>query len=532
MILRCCLARSWALFPLLLATALASTNTVEFFGLTHAPLGAAAFSSNGGFQLVNIGTNGDDGVRSELGATDSGVFISPYTSYVEMGYRMHADVYGSFNGQSNTLLATIYGYRADYGEFYAGADYSPLGATNLTFQLWNGYALVVETTLTNGEVFMYGEYASPPRVNPWWRQGNGAYGEWIEFAYPLPVTLPGRPDWAERAYGNRIFIRPNGATGVVDYVSRTDVFGSGGLNNFSYGQMQLGVFGHAHTAFSQTKFRSSLGALRIEQTAPAPGVEEGVVIQLEPSERAVVNLEPLELALPDTNGVRHSLAFIAIGTKVNYPSQLGVFTLINTNGVLEFSTSLGEGEDTEEVTVEVFSDDTPAGSSTFVRGSLPARIEGAPRIVSFDATADTFTTSAGIGVTFDREMTMTFSNGSVLAGNRIQVRAGQLLRFADVNAMAVTAMEIPSFTITDEPTDAITLPRLEISRSGTNVVLRWPDPAQAYRLEMKTPVDGWASSSRVDPLYTNGIATVRLAPPADTVFFRLQRSFYPYNYND
>jgi len=507
----------------LAATIAAAADSIERFGLRHTTIGQAVFeNSDYALQVIGLSTNGTDGLSSELGAPDSGVFIYPNTRQVDWGYSMTARVFGSVNGESNRPIGTVYGYRADYAQFYAGADYSPIGATNLTFQLWRGFALVAETTITNGEVFMYGEYAQPPRVNPWWQRDNGGYGTSIEFTYPIPVILPsGSGD----INGDRIFIRPNGATGTVDHISRTDVFGGGGVENFSYTQVRLGMFGHPHISLNDAKFDARPGALTLDQIVPGEEEGGGVAVELQPSTRAVVNLLPLEIAVPNTNDTRHRLELSATGSRDSYSTYIGSLFLANSNGVLEFTPYI---YDEEIATVDVFSNNVLMGSSVVQRPSS-LRIDGAPRVTSFEATADTLASPASLGLSFDTNATITLTNGTQLTGNRIVVRTSQWYRFADISSMVIFAHEVPSFTIVSEPAEPFGPPRLEIARSGTNVVLQWVDPAQAYKVELSTELVNSFVDAELQPSYTNGIAIVELTPIYDTAFFRLRRYVNPIN---
>src|SRR6266542_2649957 len=218
---------------------LSHAATVERFGLTHFYLCQANVSSNNGsiVQVTRITSTGQDGVATELGAADSGAFFFPFTAFLNGGYSMRGEVYGSVNGRPNSLIGIMTGYYVGYSSSYASADFSAIGATSLTFELWKGSAKVAERTVSSGIVEF--RYAGPPRVNPWWRQANGEYGASIEFTFPPSVILPGCPT-CPAIEATRVFIRPNGTTGVVDFVSQTSAFGAGGLETFDYNQIQLG----------------------------------------------------------------------------------------------------------------------------------------------------------------------------------------------------------------------------------------------------------------------------------------------------
>ena len=90
---------------------------------------------------------------------------------------------------------------------------------------------------------------------------------------------------------------------------------------------------------------------------------------------------------------------------------------------------------------------------------------------------------------------------------------------------------LPSITITNE-TSISSAPQLSITRSNEFVILRWADPAEAYLVQGRSPLndDGWSIFDAGVIDRTNGMATFTVgvggeeAHPA--VFFRLFRYFY------
>src|SRR5688572_6908376 len=323
----------------LMLAALARGDSVDWFGLHHYTLGNAMLASNiynTGFTVENLNHFGDDGVATELGEADSGAFFYPNTSHVSEGYFMRGRAYGSVNGQSNTLIGRVGGYREQYATFFISADYSALGATNLTFQLWNGGVLLRETTAPSGEVRLYTESFSSPRANPWWRLANGDYGASIELRYPAQMSLPD-DDYSEGEYiyADQIFIRPNGATSVVNHVSRTDVFGGGGLDFFNYDALRLGMFYRPHAALGDAKMVATNGTLTMAEIPPGSEEGGGVMAEFGLASMAQINFLPIELAIPNTNDVRHGLEISARGGGQGGSfGFLGAINLWNSNGVL------------------------------------------------------------------------------------------------------------------------------------------------------------------------------------------------------
>src|SRR3954469_8890184 len=111
---------SVGILSLLASALLVSADSIERFGLSHSPLGAASVSSYGsyGLTIVDLEFTGTNGLSTELGAADSGAFIYPTTSSdVSEGYFMRAYAYGSVSGVSNSLISVVHGRRADYATF-------------------------------------------------------------------------------------------------------------------------------------------------------------------------------------------------------------------------------------------------------------------------------------------------------------------------------------------------------------------------------------------------------------------------------
>jgi hypothetical protein len=121
------------------------------------------------------------------------------------------------------------------------------------------------------------------------------------------------------------------------------------------------------------------------------------------------------------------------------------------------------------------------------------------------------------------------SNGVQLVGNKVVVRANQPVGLADVSGVSIAIFDLPSFTIVGESSDPIVLPRLDIVRSGTNVLIRWPDPAHAYYILYTPLADTYFSNLDIPQEHTNGITAVRFSlAESEMGFFRLVRNSYQY----
>src|SRR5687767_7435392 len=97
------------------------------YGITNVAIGQAQVTGDSYYYYVaNLRSNGLDGVSVYLGEPDSGVFLSPSTSYLQDGNYMVARTYGRLHGTNNALLAVVQGGRASRQVYPMALDYSPL----------------------------------------------------------------------------------------------------------------------------------------------------------------------------------------------------------------------------------------------------------------------------------------------------------------------------------------------------------------------------------------------------------------------
>src|SRR6185503_9289370 len=109
-----------------LTTLSSSAAAIERFGLEHFSLGGRSVDTNlpSVLSVVDLDTEGTNGVATILGDADSGPFFFPDTYYVDNGYFMRGYAYGTVNGNTNALIGSLSGVRTDYATFDVAADYS------------------------------------------------------------------------------------------------------------------------------------------------------------------------------------------------------------------------------------------------------------------------------------------------------------------------------------------------------------------------------------------------------------------------
>ena len=516
-----------------LTTLSSSAASIERFGLEHFSLGGASVDTNlsSVLSVADLVTEGTNGVATILGDADSGPFFFPDTSSVDNGYFMRAHAYGTVDGNTNALIGTLSGVRTDYATFDVAADYSSIGATSLTFQAWSGNLLLRETTVSGGHATIYSEYGKPVRANPWWRPPNGEYGASVELHYTASVRLP-TPDGEGGAevYANRLFIRPNGETSTVALVSRTDVFGGGGLPSFVFNNVQLGMFGHGHAALGQIKFAASNHTLRVDHLDPLAEGGSGTLVVFDHVHSADIQFLPLDIAQPNTNAVQERIEIQLSGTRSPYVSFLSSATLENSNSVLRLSTYRRDELGTESATDLALYSNGVLLATQSISNSDTISITGSPRLVATGARADTLAGPAGMSLDFDAPGMFELSQGNV-TGNRVTLSAPNATGVADITGLALLSTLLPSITITNEFSIS-SAPQLSIMRSNEFVILRWADPASAYLVQGRAPLsdDGWSMFDPEAIVRTNGMATFTqgIGGPdlSPVLFFRLFRYFY------
>ena len=224
----------------------------------------------------------------------------------------------------NAVIGTVSGYRAEYATFFVLADYSAIGATSLTFQLWNGGRSSLKARL-HPERCASTESFHSPRANPWWRQTNGESRCVNELRYPVQVSLPScNASSCPYNYGDRIFIRPNGATSVVEFVSRTDVFGGGGLPNFNFDEVRLGMFHRPHAALGDIKLVATNRVLTVAEIPPGSEAGGGVMAEFPAADSGQIQLLPMIWPMPGQmrrawKSARAEPSFIPLATWARSP---------------------------------------------------------------------------------------------------------------------------------------------------------------------------------------------------------------------
>ena len=128
--------------------------SLVFQGLTNTSLGQAALVvSTNKLVIANLGSSGQDGVRVSLnpGGSFAGGWeeLDP-SNTLPVGAFVESQLIGNAAGITNGVLGTTICTKAGTSNFVVTVDYSPLGASTHTVQVYNGSTLVAQVTGQTG----------------------------------------------------------------------------------------------------------------------------------------------------------------------------------------------------------------------------------------------------------------------------------------------------------------------------------------------------------------------------------------------
>jgi hypothetical protein len=496
----------WLLLTTLLPFGLKAADSAVIFGLGHQALNGASIVPREGFsglRVEDLVETGDRGVSVALGDADSGLFFSPQlNSQPEDTNFMSARVFGRVAGHES-LVGTVSCKRDGYGLYPMSVDFTAIGSSNLTVQVYCYGLLVREETNTSGNVTFHTDSVGNlfPRVNPCWRAPDGSLGVLVDFQLSV-VDLP-----QDHAFGNRVFIKAEHPLSSVDYLSRVEIYGGGGLSYFEGSAEWLGLNSLPHMALGSAVFNASRGNLSIEGLGESG--EDGVMVDLGGAASYRMDLQPF--ALPTNSTVRLS----ANGPGDNYfffaRNFLGPVVLHNTNENVEVSAIFG-GDETNLVRIRVLNDGVLSGSLINQGGTFGSISNGTWKIAGCGARPDSPNDPSAIYISFDRWVSFQPAGGGApITGNQLLFswhepgpENGTFLNFQ------LQTTGLPSFAISGEATTPPAPQTISIARSADAVQVSWP-----YRVGLSDPQT--TSDLTVNFDYTN-------LPPYQLIGSRLQMS--------
>ncbi len=527
------------------------------FGLPTAPLGQAFIEQN---SIYNLGSNGADGLVIFSGEADAGVFFYPNTSdVIAGGDYMLAKAYGRVDGVNGYPIAIVRGRKVGepggFGVYPVAVDFTPLGVTNLTFQVYSGRQLVAQGTHAGGEAVVRTDFNGGTiiRVNPWWRMPDGGWGAYFEFSTSTGFEHPALGDDGP-PFGEILFVRAETPAKTVAFVSRVDVTTGGGLPNgddeesgdglssFRIEDLRLGKFGRAHKAMHPATLQATGGVLVVDNIlADGQGSypDKGVAVEVQAASRFDMSLLPVALGANDAGlGVNAIGNVILNGGFVSQGYHLGVAFIINRSGTFTVSGLFSNvGTNIPRARVEVFLDGSPVGISPEFEVVPTVTITGRPRVRGVGALANSIDSPPGFALRLDQPVIFTVTNDAApltFIGDEVRLLAvdpgyffdGQTGYFETLSTVLLVAGNLPAFTITGETQESPALPALNIARTAGNLTLSWPDANRAFALEAAPVLQGGAFETVTAPVtHAGNHAFVTISANTGPVkFFRLRRT--------
>jgi hypothetical protein len=511
----------------------ATNDEVVLYGLTNRSIAGATVVADEETRMLNVGGLSDygyKGVSVRLGEADSGLFFTPFTrASLENDYFMAGHAFGKVGG-IHRRLSTVFCKRKDWAEYPITVDLLPLGSLRKTVFAYVGEQLIAQETYTEGVITVYSSNDSNlgPRANPFWRMPDGSVGVMIELSSTPPVRFPS----GRSGYADRIFVRADNPLFDVEYVSRVDVVGGGGLPEFSALDERLGMFGRPHAALGAAVFTAKSGKLKLSGCNDAG--TDGVLVELSNDAGFSARLQPVSMA--STGSVFH-VGATSSRDRYNYYSPaviLGFLGVENHDGEKRFRIDMSQL--VEEVRVEAFDDGQPTGAlitSSFGFGGLGTN---EVRIVSAGVTGTSGTNTAALHLELEEPARLTLDAGS-LRGNFFRVSlvnpTNDVATFSSFQILACGT----AFTISGETVASPTDPVLTIADAGTNVVMTWPARYANYTSlqSIERLVEGgqWDYTSNYELRPASGSRVAATLPKGfiNTRFFRLD-NYYAYGFRD
>jgi hypothetical protein len=486
-----------------------------------------------------------DGVSMRLGEADSGLFFYPHASvqdnYSENWFLL-GKAYGTINGASNVLISSMRATKPYYETYPVEVDFSQLGATSLTFQAYLGKTLIAENTQVGaiGTVTIYSASYLGPRGNPFWRAADGSIGAVIDFdvtELPYRFGLSGLIDENESGlFADRVYVRANNPTNVINFVSRMDLLGGGGLTDFTGLNARLGMFRRPHQILGPGLFDAAGGKLRIGHRPDSEEPFVGTLIEAKQENLVDASLEPMTLS---TNSALLQLSGSGSTVMTNSGSgsqaivqMFGSVTLARADEHLQLNADFSplynppDGTNIPPadafVLVKVYQDQVLVGTVTNsgrATDLILSRSNGIPAIVACAAALIDSTASPFLSFSLEGPAVLSDGTGQELRGNRFRVSPINPSReTTSLSALSLGTVNVPSFTIIAETTQ----PSLSIIRVQNTIVLSWPNENQPFALEATSDLNLQFQKVQADITLVNGRNTVTLPiDPSGNRFFRL-----------
>jgi hypothetical protein len=306
-----------------------------------------------------------------------------------------------------------------------------------------------------------------------------------------------------------------------------DIYGGGGLPEFSSIDERLGMFGRPHRALGGAVFTARKDKLTVGNCADAG--TDGVMIELNASPAFQAQFQPVSLA---SNGALFHVSATSTGIgSYRYGSKFfGPLGIENHEGEKVLRVDAPDANPWS-VRVEVLDGAVLSGgfittNSGFVGNFGTNDLD----IISTGVTGGIGEQLAALSVEFREPATLT-AGPHVLRGNIVRISPVSLTNdIATFASFQVLACGVPAFAITSEIAAPAPPLALAIERAGTNVVVSWPGFASYYSYleigQSLAPGGVWSYVSSEQLPFIRSRARIRF-PIATSIdlFFRLHNPY-------
>ncbi len=423
------------------------------FGLRHTPLGGATIDTSYGGVYVYPGESGqeeapgDFGVSVALGEADCGIWgrIGTSGSLQQMGAFLEGYAFGQVNGAPEEQLSVLRVESLDvYGPYEVRADFSALGSTTFSYEVYSGDKLVASANNQSGSALIYTTGETGPRANPFWLKPDGSVAAVVEFSSNVGILLPNGGEEGTVS-GDKLIIHAEGVLVLVDFTSRVDLWAGGGESHIEVWEERLGVFERAHKSLGEVQMQALGGALSVTRLdAGQMGEEVGVSVDLKGSRRFSMEYLPVDLV--------NEGATILASAVGNRSGQTGEF--LGWAGVQQQSGTVQALADfsafTDRLQVGVYQNNTLVGSARWGGANVRVTLAGNPRVVSLGAAADRGAMGAGFAIRFEEPVTFVLADHLNAAGDEIRFEAVNASHVESLSAFSVTWSNLIAVTITGE----------------------------------------------------------------------------------
>ena len=305
------------LAPLLMVQA--STADMVYRGLLHAPQGGAVLAAQAdGLSVSNLGSSGQDGVSIALPqASGWEAHWQPLdpADALPVGAYVQSEISGTAGTVSDGLLGSWTLTKAASGTYAVTADFSPLGASTVTLEVYNGTTLVTTLTGQSGALANVNgcvdddHWGHPTPAGP-----DGLPGRWggaLTFLGPRTFSFSG----SASVQGDRLVILPEGAPDVSS-LTRARVLASGiaqiSLDSESHSLQYAGLL---HGSLGQAGLSIVDGKLTVSNIGSSG--QDGVEINL----RGLTSARSHNLYFPlfEDDGTLAFTGFGTVGTLSDQP---------------------------------------------------------------------------------------------------------------------------------------------------------------------------------------------------------------------